>query len=121
MQIWVLCPEGLSPTKPPTVELKKTWFSWEGVKIRHAITFSVVVGIMYLTEYFVPVKPPTHHSKQKGEGINLRSLTSLFVCLFVCLFFIFFFFFEKQVSYKLCMHSMVKDRHCNGFQSSKQW
>ena len=56
MQIWVLCPKDLSPTKPPAVKLKETCFSWEEVKIGYAISFFVVVGILYLTKYFVPVK-----------------------------------------------------------------
>ena len=84
IQIRVLCPKDLSPTKPLVVELKETWFSWEGVKIRYAIDFFVVVGILHLTQYFVPVKPPTHHSKQKGKG------------------------YKFKISYKLCMHFMVK-------------
>ena len=52
----MLCPKDLSPTKPLVVKLKETWFSWEEVKIGYAISFFVVVGILHLTEYFVPVK-----------------------------------------------------------------
>ncbi len=51
MQIQVPCPEDLSPTEPPEVVSKETWFSWEGAGIGYAVGLLVAVGVLYLTEY----------------------------------------------------------------------
>ena len=69
MQIQVLCPEDSSSTKPPEVERKETWFSWEGMVIGYAVAFFVTVAILYLTEYCVPVKPPNHRSQQRRQKV----------------------------------------------------
>ena len=60
MQIRVPCPEDLPPTKPPRFKNKETWFSWEGLGIGYAIGFFVTVGILYLTNSFVPTKPSNY-------------------------------------------------------------
>lgn len=65
MQIQVLCPKASSSTKPPEVERKETWFSWEGMVIGYTVAFFVTVAVLYLTEYCVPVKPPNHRSQQR--------------------------------------------------------
>ena len=69
MQIQVSCPEDLSPTKPPRVEKKETGFSWEGVGIGYVIGFFVTVGILYLTNSFVPTKPPNYRRQQRGRRV----------------------------------------------------
>jgi Leucine-rich repeat (LRR) protein len=69
MQIRVPCLEYLSPTKPPKVESKETWFSWEGVGIGYAVGFFVAVGNLYLIGYFVPTKPPNHRRQQRRQRI----------------------------------------------------
>ncbi|KAM3693341.1 hypothetical protein ACJW31_08G158400 [Castanea mollissima] len=69
MQIRVSCPEDLSPTKPPGVEKKETWFSWEGVGTGYAVGFSVIVGTLYLSDNFVPMKPPNYHRQQKRQRV----------------------------------------------------
>ncbi|GMY16226.1 receptor-like protein 46 [Fagus crenata] len=69
MQIKVPCLENLSPTYPPEVESKETWFSWEGVGIGYAVGFFVAVGNLYLIGYFVPTKPPNHRRKQRMQRI----------------------------------------------------
>uniref|UniRef100_A0A2N9GP26 Uncharacterized protein n=1 Tax=Fagus sylvatica TaxID=28930 RepID=A0A2N9GP26_FAGSY len=73
MQIRVPCLEDLSPTIPPKVESKETWFSWEGVWIGYAVGFFVAVGNLYLTGYLVPTKPPNHRGQQRRQkGINSK-------------------------------------------------
>ncbi|XP_065622560.1 receptor-like protein 46 [Quercus suber] len=69
MQIRVPCLEDLPPTKPPRVENKKTWFSWEGLGIGYAIGFFVTVGILYLTDSFVPTKPPNYRHQQGRQKV----------------------------------------------------
>ncbi|GMY16220.1 receptor-like protein 46 [Fagus crenata] len=69
MQIRVPCLEYLSPTKPPKVESKETWFSWEGVGIGYAVGFFVAMGNLYLIGYFVPTKPPNHRRQQRRQRI----------------------------------------------------
>ena len=69
MQIQVPCPEDLLPTKPPGVENKETWFSWEGVGIGYTIGFFVTVGILYLTNSFVPTKPPNYRGQQRRQRV----------------------------------------------------
>jgi hypothetical protein len=69
MQIRVPCPEYLSPTKPPKVESKERWFSWEGVGIGYAVGFFVAVGNLYLIGYFVSTKPPNHRRQQRRQRI----------------------------------------------------
>ena len=69
MQIRVPCPEDLPPTKPPRVENKETWFSWEGLEIGYAIGFFVTVGILYLTDSFVPTKPPNYRRQQRRQRV----------------------------------------------------
>ena len=62
-QIWVSCLKALSPTKPLGVKNKEIWFSWEGVRIGYAVGFFVTIGILYLTNSFVPTKPPNYCSQ----------------------------------------------------------
>ncbi|XP_030928124.1 receptor-like protein 46 [Quercus lobata] len=69
MQIRVPCPEDFSPTKPPKVESKERWFSWEGVGIGYAVSFIITVGILYLAKYFVPAKPPNYHRQRRRRRI----------------------------------------------------
>ncbi|XP_030973944.1 receptor-like protein 46 [Quercus lobata] len=69
MQIQVPCPEDLSPTKPPRVEKKEAWFSWEGMGIGYVIGFFVTVGILYLTNSFLPTKPPNYLHQQRRRRI----------------------------------------------------
>ncbi|GMY19820.1 receptor-like protein 12 [Fagus crenata] len=61
--------EDLPPTKPPEVKSKETWFSWEGVGIGYAIGFFVAVGILYISGYFVPAKPPNYRRQQRRQRI----------------------------------------------------
>jgi predicted MFS family arabinose efflux permease len=67
MQIRVPCLEDLSPTIPPKVESKETWFSWEGVWIGYAVGFFVAVGNLYLIGYLVPTKPLNHRGQQRKQ------------------------------------------------------
>ncbi|KAM3693348.1 hypothetical protein ACJW31_08G159100 [Castanea mollissima] len=69
MQIRVPCLEDLPPTKPPRIENKDTWFSWEGVEIGYAIGFFVTVGILYLTNSFVPTEPPNYRHQQRRQRV----------------------------------------------------
>ena len=73
MQIRVLCPEDFPPTKvppkPPKVENKERWFSWEGVGIGYAISFIITVGVLYLAKYFVPATPPNYRRQQRRRRI----------------------------------------------------
>ena len=65
MQIRVPCPKDMSPTKPPRVESKEIWFSWEGVGIGYALGFFIAVGIFYHTEYFVLAKYINYRCQQR--------------------------------------------------------
>ncbi|KAM4084778.1 hypothetical protein ACJW30_08G158000 [Castanea mollissima] len=67
MQIQVPCLEDFPSTKPPRVENKETWFSWEGVRIGYAIGFFVTVGALYLTDSFVPTKPSNYCRQQRRQ------------------------------------------------------
>ena len=73
MQIRVPCHEDSPPTKPPRVENKETWFSWEGLGeglgIGYAIGFFVTVGILYLIDSFVPTKPPNYRRQQRRQRV----------------------------------------------------
>ena len=69
MQIRVPCHEDSPPTKPPRVENKETWFSWEGLGIGYAISFFVTVGILYLTDNFIPTKPPNYRGQQRRQRV----------------------------------------------------
>ena len=69
MQIRVSCSEALSPTKPLGVNSKETWFSWEGVGIGYAVGFFVTMGILYLTDSFVPTKPPNYRRQQRRQRV----------------------------------------------------
>jgi hypothetical protein len=69
MQIQVPCLEDLPPTEPPKVKSKETWFLWEGVGIGYAVGFFVAVGILYISGYFVPAKPPNYRRQQRRQRI----------------------------------------------------
>jgi hypothetical protein len=71
MQIQVLCPEELPvpPTKSAQVEIKETWFSWQGVGIGYSIGFFLTVGSMYLNGYFVCAPPPNCRRQQRRSRV----------------------------------------------------
>ncbi|GMY16097.1 receptor-like protein 46 [Fagus crenata] len=71
MQIQVQCPEELAvpPTKSAQVEIKETWFSWQGVGIGYSIGFFLTVGSIYLNGHFICAPPPNCHRQQRRSRV----------------------------------------------------